>query len=57
MRTQHLWDGTFAREWIAEFDEGMPRFKRLRKENADHPIEKVGKELRDMMPFLKEETD
>ena len=45
-------DGTFAREWIAENDEGRPTFNRLRKENAGHPIEKVGKELRGMMSFL-----
>ncbi len=46
-------DGSFAREWIAENDEGRPRFNRLRKENAEHPIEKVGKDLRGMMSFLK----
>ena len=49
-------DGTFAREWIAENDEGRPRFNRLRKENAEHPIMAVGKELRGMMSFL-DETD
>ena len=47
-------DGSFAREWIAENDEGRPRFNRLRRENAEHPIESVGKELRDMMSFLKD---
>ncbi len=47
-------DGSFAREWIAENDEGRPRFNRLRKENAEHPIETVGKELRGMMTFLKD---
>lgn len=46
-------DGSFAKEWIAENDEGRPRFKALRQENAGHPIEKVGKDLRDMMPWLK----
>ena len=49
-------DGTFAREWIAENDEGRPRFKLLREENSGHPIEKVGKELRGMMPWLKSTT-
>ena len=48
-------DGSFAREWIAENDEGRARFHRLRKENADHPVEKVGMELRGMMPWLKEQ--
>ena len=47
-------DGSFAREWIAENDEGRHRFTQLRKENAEHPIESVGKELRDMMSFLKD---
>ena len=46
-------DGSFAREWIAENDEGRPRFDSLRREDLEHPIEKVGKTLRDMMGFLK----
>jgi len=45
-------DGSFAREWIAENDEGRPTFNRLREENAGHPIEAIGKELRGMMTFL-----
>ncbi len=48
--------GAFAREWIAENDEGLHRFKQQRKENAEHPIESVGKELRDMMPWLEATT-
>ena len=32
-------DGSFAREWIAENDEGRPTFYRMRDENAAHPIE------------------
>ncbi len=47
-------DGSFAREWIAENDEGRPRFNRLREQNARLPIEKIGKELRGMMSFLKD---
>ena len=47
-------DGSFAREWIAENDEGRPRFNRLRRENAEHQIEAVGKELRGMMSFLQD---
>ena len=46
-------DGSFAREWIAENDEGRPTFNRLREENASHPIEEIGKELRGMMTWLK----
>ena len=47
-------DGSFAREWITENDEGRHRFNRLRRENAEHPIEAIGKELRGMMTFLKD---
>lgn len=47
-------DGSFAREWIAENDEGRPTFNRLREENAGHPIETIGKELRGMMTFLND---
>jgi len=46
--------GQFAKEWIAENDEGLHKFKDLRKENSGHPIEEVGKRLRGMMPFLKD---
>ena len=49
-------DGSFAKEWIAENDEGRARFLRLREENKGHPIEKVGRELRSMMPWLKSST-
>ena len=47
-------DGSFAREWIAENDEGRARFNQLSKSNAQHPIEVVGKELRGMMSFLND---
>jgi len=47
-------DGSFARKWISENDEGRPTFYRLREENANHPIEKIGEELRGMMTFLND---
>ncbi|HEY2987136.1 MAG TPA: ketol-acid reductoisomerase [Candidatus Binatia bacterium] len=42
----------FADEWINECRTGMPHFKELRKEAANHPLEKVGEKLRSMMPWL-----
>ena len=48
--------GRFAREWIAENDEGLHRFKRMRQENLEHPVEEIGKELRSMMPWLESTT-
>ncbi|PZC47955.1 MAG: ketol-acid reductoisomerase [Chloroflexi bacterium] len=50
-------DGTFAREWIAENDEGRKRFTQMRKDEAEHPIEAVGRDLRGMMGFLKKRED
>jgi ketol-acid reductoisomerase len=45
-------DGSFAREWIAENDSGLARFKRTRSAETDHRIEDVGRSLRRMMPFV-----
>ncbi|MFQ5989833.1 MAG: ketol-acid reductoisomerase [Candidatus Methylomirabilales bacterium] len=50
---QEVRDGTFAREWILENRAGRPSFLALRKKDAEHPIEVVGKELRSMMPWIK----
>ena len=45
-------DGRFAEEWIAENRAGRPRFNELRRKGQEHPIEKVGADLRAMMPFI-----
>ncbi len=46
-------DGTFAKDWIMENLCGRPRMRKwVEAENA-HPIEKVGQELRDMMPWME----
>ncbi len=47
-------DGSFAREWILENQAGRPVYNALRRMDEEHLIEKVGKELRDMMVWLKE---
>ncbi len=46
-------DGTFAKEWILENQAGRPVYNALKRMEAEHPIEIVGKELRAMMPWLK----
>jgi ketol-acid reductoisomerase len=45
--------GAFAQEWIEENRSGRHHFEELRAAGADHPIEKVGAELRAMMPFIR----
>ncbi len=45
--------GEFAREWILENQAGRPVFNALRRIEAEHPIEEVGKKLRGMMGWLQ----
>lgn len=45
--------GEFAREWITENMVGRPVFNALERQSEEHLIEKVGKEMRAMMPWLK----
>ena len=45
-------DGRFAAEWVAENVVGRPNYDRLKQAGQEHQIEKVGAELRDMMPFV-----
>lgn len=45
--------GKFAREWIKENEAGRPNFNRLLEEGDSHPIEEVGKKLREMMPWMR----
>jgi ketol-acid reductoisomerase len=44
--------GAFAREWMRENRNGKERFRSLERQTADHPIEQVGRQLREMMPWL-----
>jgi ketol-acid reductoisomerase len=48
--------GEFAREWILENQAGRPVFKKLEAMGQNHLIEKVGKELRAMMPWLRHDV-
>lgn len=47
-------DGTFARDWIAENEAGMPEFRKRMQADLEHPIEKVGAALRGRMDWLEE---
>ncbi|MEA2554784.1 MAG: ketol-acid reductoisomerase [Actinomycetota bacterium] len=46
-------DGSFAKRWIAEADAGFPEYDRLRSEARTSQLENVGRELRQMMPWLE----
>jgi ketol-acid reductoisomerase len=46
--------GAFAREWILENQAGRPMFDKLREQGRAHPIEEVGRRLREMMSWLRD---
>jgi ketol-acid reductoisomerase len=50
---QEIQEGDFAREWILENKAGRPGFLARRRQEADHPINEVGRNLRKMMSWLK----
>jgi ketol-acid reductoisomerase len=49
--------GDFARQWINENKTGRKNFLAMRAAAQNQPIEKVGEELRRMMPFLKKKKE
>ena len=49
---EEIQSGQFAKEWILENKAGRPVFNALVKKDEEHPIEKVGKRLRSMMPWI-----
>ncbi|WP_087972466.1 ketol-acid reductoisomerase [Oceanobacillus rekensis] len=50
-------DGKFAKGWILENQAGRPQFNAINNNENKHQIETVGKELRDLMPFVKNPID
>ncbi|MDW2980006.1 MAG: ketol-acid reductoisomerase [Rhodanobacter sp.] len=46
-------DGSFARNWIAEYDAGLPNYRKYKQADLDHPVEQVGKQLRARMAWLQ----
>lgn len=46
-------DGTFARNWIAEYQAGLPNYKKFKQADLEHPVEQVGAKLRARMPWLQ----
>lgn len=49
---EEIQSGKFTEEWIGGNKEGLNRLPQLREAEAKHPIEEIGKELRDMMPWI-----
>jgi ketol-acid reductoisomerase len=51
---KEIQDGTFAREFIGELNSGGKKFEAMRVAEKGHPIEAVGKELRNMMSWIRD---
>jgi len=49
---QEIQDGTFAKEWTAEYAAGLPTYNAYKQADLEHQIEKVGAALRARMPWL-----
>ncbi|MEM6507793.1 MAG: ketol-acid reductoisomerase, partial [Planctomycetota bacterium] len=50
---KHIQSGEFAKAFRGDYAKGFEWFKAQREKDKNHPVEKVGKELRAMMPWLK----
>ena len=44
--------GKFTKQWMDECKNGQKNFLKMRSDLANHPVEKVGKKLRDLMPWI-----
>jgi ketol-acid reductoisomerase len=50
---EEIRSGKFASEWVDENANGLPRYRELLQRDLDHPIERVGKSLRERMSWLR----
>ena len=49
---KEIQNGSFAKKWIQENEKGRPEFNKIKEEQKNHPIEKVGAQLRKMMKWI-----
>ncbi|WP_331737665.1 ketol-acid reductoisomerase [Streptomyces sp. NBC_00019] len=49
-------DGTFAREWMAEYHGGLKKYNEYKKQDSEHLLETTGKQLRKLMSWVDEEA-
>jgi ketol-acid reductoisomerase len=50
-------NGTFTKNWVAEYEAGLPNYAKFKQADMEHPIEKVGKELRAKMVWLNGQAE
>ena len=49
-------DGTFANNWIAEYNAGLPKYNEYKKADEGHLLETTGRKLRKLMSWVDEEA-
>jgi len=54
---KEIQDGTFTKNWVAEYEAGLPNYNKLKQADLEHPIEEVGKALRAKMTWLQDEKE
>jgi len=50
---KEIQNGKFTKNWVNEYKAGLPKYKQFVKDGQAHPIEKTGKRLRALMPWVK----
>ncbi|MDC7808298.1 ketol-acid reductoisomerase [Luteimonas sp BLCC-B24] len=50
-------NGTFTKNWVAEYEAGLPNYTKYKQADLEHPIEQVGRELRAKMVWLDAGAD
>ena len=53
---KEIQSGEFAKGWIAEYQSGLPNYKKLLKRSEKHRIEKTGERLRNLMPWIQKKN-
>jgi ketol-acid reductoisomerase len=52
---QEIQTGQFAREFVLENQAGKPGFTAMRRQEAEHQVEEIGKDLRAMFSWMKKD--
>ena len=49
---KEIQSGKFAKEWVKEYQAGLPKYNQLLEDGEKHPIEETGQRLRSLMPWI-----
>jgi len=49
---KEIQSGKFAKEWVKEYEAGLPKYNKLLEDGEKHPIEETGKRLRELMSWI-----